>query len=40
VAQQTGSHIVIAKWMSVQRALLVSNALASNLGFAVDGQRA
>jgi hypothetical protein len=35
-----GKKVVIAKWMSVQRALLLSNALASHLGFAVDGERA
>ena len=34
-----GKKIVIAKWMSVQRALLLSNALASHLGFAVDEER-
>lgn len=35
-----GKKIVIAKWLSVQRALLLSNALGSHLGFTVDEQRA
>jgi hypothetical protein len=31
-----GKNVVVARWLSVQRAMMLSNALGSHLGFKID----